>query len=114
MFYNCYSLIEFPDLLNWIKKNKYLKKNDFCVFIGYSFPINFKEIKYIHKRKEEEMKIQEKEGFPPEQQTLIFSKEQLENNKTLADYKIQKQSTLHLVIRYKKIMQIFNGESFNS
>ena len=53
------------------------------------------------------MKIQEKEGFPLEQQTLIFSKEQLENNKTLADYKIQKQSTLHLVIRNKKIMQIF-------
>ena len=32
---------------------------------------------------------------------------QLENNKTLDDYKIKNQSTLHLVIRHKKIMQIF-------
>ena len=138
MFYDCYSLSEFPDLSEWIKKNTALEKNDYCTFIGFSFPKNFKEIKYFHREKEEGMqieirtlineksiklgvepsdtiekvkkKIQEKEGFPSNQQTLIFSGNLLENNKTLADYKIINQSTLHLVLRLRgdrKVMQIF-------
>ncbi|VDL62650.1 unnamed protein product [Hymenolepis diminuta] len=63
--------------------------------VGKEIEIDIDQTDKIERIKE---RIEEKEGIPPPQQRLIFSGKQMNDEKTVQEYKIQGGSVLHLVL----------------
>uniref|UniRef100_A0A4W5RJZ8 Ubiquitin-like protein NEDD8 n=1 Tax=Hucho hucho TaxID=62062 RepID=A0A4W5RJZ8_9TELE len=67
----------------------------FQTLTGKEIEIDIEPTDKVERIKE---RVEEKEGIPPQQQRLIYSGKQMNDEKTAADYKIQGGSVLHLVL----------------